>query len=172
VNARHLISVVVLCATAARGALSQTAAPSAHEGDRIRVQRFDIRHPRIGKLVSRSDDSLTVEWLNGTRESMPMFEIEQLEVSSGHRHFVVRGAAYGLAIGTALGFAIKKFADHDRPDDPYSGRTNGTNALFVTVGGGAVFGALAGALGTEHWQRTPLAGRRGRVGLLIPARQR
>jgi hypothetical protein len=162
----------MLCATPARTALSQPSRPSVHDGDRIRVQRFDTRHARIGTLVARSDDSLTVEWLSGARESMPMFEVERVDVSSGHRHYVMRGAVYGFTIGTALGFAIKKFADHDRPDNPYTGRTNGTNALFVALGGGTVFGALAGALGTEHWQPTSLGGRSGRVGLMLPVSRR
>jgi hypothetical protein len=173
VNARHLAALIpMLCATTALTALGQNAGPSVQAGDRIRVQRFDVRHPRIGKLVARSEDSLTVEWLNGARESMSMFEIDQVEVSTGHHHYVARGTAYGLTIGAGVGYAIKKLIDHDRTDESAPKTATGTSALLVTLGGGAIFGALTGALGTEQWEPTPLGASRRRVGLVVPVSRR
>jgi len=61
-NIRHLaLLITLLCAATARAAPCQSPVSTVHEGDRIRVQRYDARHPRIGKLVAHSADSLTVE---------------------------------------------------------------------------------------------------------------
>ena len=164
--------VLMLCAAMPRATMSQAPQASAREGDRVRIQRYDARHPRIGRLIARSDDSITVEWLAGARESMPTFEVEQMDVSVGHSHYVERGAAYGVAIGGTIGYAIKKFIDHDKRDDVSSKSATGTNAMLVALGGGAVFGALTGALGTEGWRPVPLSARRGRVGFVMPVRRR
>ena len=165
-------AITLLCAAPTHSALSQTPVGSVNAGDRIRVQRFDIRHPRVGKLVSHSEDSLTVEWQNGTRESMPMFEIEQVDVSAGHRHYVLRGATFGLSAGAAVGFAVKRFIDQDQKDPSIPKRATGTSAMIVALGAGTIFGALAGALGTEQWEPTPLGGSRNRVGLVVPISRR
>src|SRR6476646_9575079 len=103
-NARlRVVLLVALSAAAARDASSQSPTGPARAGDRIRVQRFDSRHARTGTLISRTDDSLTVEWLSGTRESMPTFEVQRLDVSDGRRRYVKRGMMYGLLMGTGVG---------------------------------------------------------------------
>jgi hypothetical protein len=172
-NIRHLaLLITLLCAATARAARCQSPVSTVHEGDRIRVQRYDARHPRIGKLVAHSADSLTVEWQNGAHEAMPMFEVGQVEVSTGHAHYVARGATFGLAIGGAVGFAIKKLVDHDQTDPSVPKRATGTSAMLVALGGGGIFGAITGALGTEQWAPTALGGSRSRVGLVVPVSRR
>jgi len=173
VKARQLaVLIPMLCATTAVAALGQSGGPTVQPGDRIRVQRFDVRHPRVGKLVAHSEDSLTVDWLNGARESMPMFEVDQVEVSSGHHHYVARGTAYGLTVGAGVGYFIKKLVDHDQKDESTPKTATGTSALIVAMGGGGIFGAITGALGTEQWEPTPLGASRRRVGLVVPVSRR
>jgi len=173
VKVRHLAAFIsMLCISMGHAALSQAPDSSLHAGDRIRVQRFDVRHPRVGTLVAHSGDTLTVEWQNGARESMPMFEVEQVDVSVGHRHYVARGTAYGLTVGTAIGFAIKKLVDHDQTDPSVPKTATGTSAMLVTISAGAIFGAITGAMGTELWDSTPLGASRSRVGLVVPVSRR
>jgi hypothetical protein len=44
--------------------------------------------------------------------------------------------------------------------------------MLVTLGGGGIFGAVTGALGTELWDPTPLGKARSRIGFVVPVSRR
>ncbi|MBW8771006.1 MAG: hypothetical protein JF589_14720 [Gemmatimonadetes bacterium] len=169
-NVRHLAALIsMLCATTVRTARGQTLEASAHQGDRIRVQRFDVRHARVGKLVAQSDDSLTVEWSNGARESMPLFAVQRLEVSGEHRHYVKRGMMYGLVMGAALGLVMEKVTTSDSSKYGSRDMRLGSPLIGVATAGGIAFGALAGAMGTESWRSIPVQPSGARTGFKVPS---
>ena len=169
-NVRYLAAfTLVMVATAARTASSQAAVTSAHVGERIRIQRFDVRHPRVGTLVARSEDSLTVDWQNGARESMPLFAVQRLEVSGEHRHYVKRAMMYGLVMGAALGLVMEKVTMSDSSKYGSRDMRLGSPLVGVATAGGIAFGALAGAMGTESWRSIPVQPSGVRTGLEVPS---
>ena len=135
---------------------------TANPGDRIRIHRFDARHPQIGRLVARGNDTLVVDWLNGHREALALYEVGQVDVSGGRQRYVGRGAAYGLLVGTGLGLLFRKIAEDDAPES----RPPSPNLVPVSAGSGLVLGTIVGTFGTERWYptRAPTA----RFGLLGP----
>jgi hypothetical protein len=139
---------------------------TAKPGDRIRVHRFDSRHPQIGRLVAGDNDTLVVDWLNGHREALALYQVGQVDVSGGRQRNVGRGAAYGLLVGTGLGLLFRKIATDDAPES----RPPSPNLVPVSAGAGLVLGTLVGTFGAERWYptRVPTA----RFGLLVPAGSR
>jgi hypothetical protein len=163
--------ILTLCVARSSRASSQSFTDSARVGDRIRVHRFDARHARTGTLIARSDDSLTVEWSSGTRESMPAYAVQQIDVSQGHSHYVRRGMLYGLVMGACVGVITRKIAASDSSEwGSRDLRPNG-GLIGIAALGGVAFGALAGAMGTENWRPIPIrqAGPRSGVGPVPPA---
>lgn len=170
---RHFaILIVTLCVVKPTMASSQSFTDSARVGDRIRVHRFDSRHPRTGMLISHSDDTLTVEWLSGIRESMPVFAVQQIDVSEGHRHYVKRGMLYGLLMGAGVGVIIKEIAANDSSKWGSRDLRPSGSLIGVAAIGGVAFGAVAGAMGTENWRPIPVrrSDNRTGVGPASPAR--
>jgi hypothetical protein len=156
---RAALALALGCAVPAAAAAQSIA--TANPGDRIRIHRFDARHPQIGRLVARTSDTLVVDWLNGHREALALYEVGQVDVSGGRQRYVGRGAAYGLLVGTGLGLLFRKIAEDDAPES----RPPSPNLVPVSVGAGLVLGTIVGTFGTERWYPTrPLTTRLGLVG--------
>jgi hypothetical protein len=128
---------------------------------------------RTGRLISRTNDSLTIEWQNGDRQSMPTFEIERIYVSTGRRHYVGLGVLSGLVLGAGVGLIGRSMGGGGEAVDassPYISTDVYTRSDLVGIGalGRALLGGVVGAFGMEQWRSTALRQEGRRVGLVAP----
>ena len=166
-----LLLSLALAATALQQATAQGPVETATVGDRIRLSRLGAR-PRTARLLARTRDSITVQWTNGNREQIPVFEIGGLEVSRGRRHYLIRGAVGGLVVGTGMGLLLKNYREQDLGYDAYGSKPQRKANLFpIAVASGTVLGALVGRMGTERWLPASVGASETRVGIVMPSRR-
>ena len=155
----------------AQESASAEASVTAAVGDRVRVSRFGGK-PRAGRVVALPADSLVVEWLNGSRERVPMFEVSALEISRGRRRYLIGGTAGGLAVGAGVGLLLRNIREQDLGYDAFGSRPREKRDLFpIAMAGGTVLGAILGAMGTERWLSAPVAAPGTRIGFLMPSQR-
>jgi hypothetical protein len=99
---------------------------------------------------------------------MPIFEVERMDVSGGRRHYVKRGMAYGFLIGAGIGVLVRTVAATNTDSYIRTDPRANPSILAVAAASGTAFGAIAGAMGTELWQSTPIRQGGSRVGLIAP----
>ena len=162
-----LLVALALAAILPRPATAQ-APEVASVGDRIRISRLGAP-PRPARLVARASDSITVQWMNGSREQIPLFEVGAVEVSRGRRHYLIRGAVGGLVVGVGAGLLLKNFREDDLGYDAYGSRPRKYANLFpIAVASGTALGALVGTMGSERWLPASVAAAGTRVGIVMP----
>jgi hypothetical protein len=159
-----------VAAQAPSGATDQVQFAAA-VGDRIRLSRFGAP-PRRARLLARTSDSITVQWMNGSREQIPVFEVGALEVSRGRRRYLLRGAVGGLAVGAGMGLLLKNFREEDLGYDAFGSRPRTRANLFpIAVASGTLLGAAVGAMGTERWLPVSVSATGTRVGIVMPSQR-
>lgn len=127
-------------------------------GDRVRFTTRDGASRgarRVGVLQQVFRDSVTVDWPDGVRETLPLGRLARLEVSDGSGSFVVHGMGYGFVAGAVAGAAYG-LAQGDGGEyfPPVA-----VAAVMSVAGGlvGTAAGGLVGALGRrERWTRVRL----------------
>lgn len=142
---------------------------TAAVGDRVRFSRFGAA-PRRARLLARTSDSITVQWMNGRHEQIPVFEVDALEVSRGRRRYLLRGAVGGLAVGAGMGLLLKNIREQDLGYDAFGSRPRKKANLFpISVASGTLLGAAVGAMGTERWLPASVSATGTRVGIVMPS---
>lgn len=162
---------VLSCSTLAPSALqSQEAeptptAPAIESGTRVRVTAPFVLPDRIeGSMESATDDTLQVNTSAGLVK-VPVENLQKLEVSTGRRANVGRGAIYGTAIGGLTGLALGLIdggAECSSSDAfclyDYSAGQMAAMGLLTGAALGAAVGAIVGAIvKTEKWETVPVS---------------
>jgi hypothetical protein len=138
---------LLLCALVPDAVQAQTATAGPAAGSRIRVERNGAR-PVTAKLIQRFDNSIDVQWRDGRRETVPLYEVGKIELSEGRRHAPIRGALYGTAVGLGVGLLLRS----RQHDDYQPGTPINNNLMPVSTVAGTALGALVGTLGSERWR--------------------
>ena len=166
---RALLLALTLGAILPPRATAQAQAVMASVGDRIRLSRSGAR-PRPARLLAQTSDSITVQWMNGSREQIPLFEVGGLEVSRGRRHYLIRGAVGGLVVGAGFGLLLKNIREQELGYEAYGSKPRRRANLFpIAVASGTALGALVGTMGTERWLPASVSASRTRVGISTPS---
>ncbi len=108
----------------------------------------------IGSFASIDSATLYLTLENGDRLSVPRDVLESIDASAGRRSHWIRGAGIGALVGLAFGgtVAIVGGADEDDGLDALDRAMYGA-VILTTTAGGAVLGAITGALiRTEQWE--------------------
>jgi hypothetical protein len=165
-----LLLALALAALLPRRAMAQ-APEVVNVGDRIRLSHLGAR-PRPARLLARTSDSITVQWTNGGRQQIPVFEVGAVEVSRGRRHYLIRGAVGGLVVGAGIGLLLKSYREQDLGYDAYGSKPQRKANLFpIAVASGTALGALVGTMGTERWLPASVGPSAARVGIVLPSRR-
>jgi len=153
----QLLLALLLCSTALPA--QPLASAFVRLGDRVRVTTSATTSAgarRVGVVQRVTNDSITLDWTAGARETLPLHRVSRLEVSDGRGSFVGRGMGVGLLGGGAVGAVYGGVIASGGGDDV-------SPALVVaatTITGGLVgsaIGGLVGAVGRrERWTRVRL----------------
>jgi hypothetical protein len=102
-----LAAVAALCASAAVG-IAQQAGYQLEPGTRIRLVTPKLpAGDRIVRVVATGGDTIAFRSeLSSTIQSLPLSDVEAVEVSMGHRRHILRGAGLGLLGGAGLGGVV------------------------------------------------------------------
>ena len=163
-SSRTLQIVALLCLSAATLSAQGIIAKA---GSRVRV---DAKQPGIWKMTgvmeaSRGDSMVIRPDNSDSSIAIPMTQVQRLQVSRGMRRNAMaalgRGLLSGVAVGTALGFAIT-------PDErEFIINSRSEQALVYGVSFGIVGGAVGLVTGTlwksEGWQTVPRSDPRVRI---------
>jgi hypothetical protein len=141
-----LTLMLCACAYAAEGPAAP-ADPSV--GSRVRITSSAGNEPVTGVLLSIDVDALVLrrEGIDAASR-IPVAEIVKLEVSSGRRSQMGRGAMIGAAVGVMPGLLLT-FGDYS--SDVHGDSHAGTVAVIGAAGGALVGAAIGWALKTEDW---------------------
>lgn len=130
-------------------------------GDRVRISAPTLGGgPRLVRIVASSADTLVVRPVDarGFTVTVPLTDIQRLEVSSGHRPRKARFALIGLAAGSVVG-AVVGAASYSDPcvKDPaicagWFYETRGGDEFAGAIAG-ALLGTVGGAVLGQVWQR-------------------
>jgi hypothetical protein len=130
-------------------------------GDRVRISAPTLGDgPRLVRIVASSADTLVVRPVDARdfTVTVPLTDIQRIEVSSGHRPRKARFALIGLAAGSVAG-AVVGAASYSDPcvKDPaicagWFYETRGGDAFAGAIAG-ALLGTVGGAVLGQLWQR-------------------
>ncbi len=167
-----LAAIAALCVGASVG-VAQQRDYQLEAGARVRLTSPKLpARDRIVRIVAAGGDTIS---FRSERDSMvrtlPLTDIDAVEVSLGQRRQVARGAGLGVLVGGALG-GVVGYATYT----PCEGfcilgpSSRGESAVFGALGGGVlglVVGTTIGVVRkTEKWQRVQSTTRVG----LVPTR--
>jgi hypothetical protein len=123
-----------------------------HEG--VRLQVTPVRGSDVtGELAVVANDSLVLVVERDPMRSkvIPVSQIREARISAGRSH--ARGAAIGALIGAGIGIASGVSLGVLVHDDVYTQGQNAAMAGTILGAGGAIVGAVAGAIyGRETWK--------------------
>jgi hypothetical protein len=157
---RAIVPAHVLFSLAAVPSLLAQDATGITPGTRIRVEAPPVMSDRVtGTLASIDAARLHLTLENGDRLSVPSDALESIDVSAGRRSHWVRGAGIGALVGLAFSGTVVIIGSSDEDDglDSLDRALYGA-VIVTTTAGGAVLGAITGALiRTEQWEPVPLS---------------
>jgi hypothetical protein len=159
-TAAYVVMLVLFGAEVPRVAQAQAMRPASSATSRIRLERNGAR-PVTAKLVQRYDNSIDVQWPDGRRETIPLYEVGKIELSEGRRHAPIRGAVYGSIVGLGVGLLLRS----RQRDDYEPGSPVNNNLMPVSIVAGTAVGTLVGTLGSERWRTIYSAAPAEHVGL-------
>jgi hypothetical protein len=145
--------IVCLCTLAAAPPLTGQDTSRLSPGARIRVEAPPATTDRVtGNLASIDAAGLHLTLKNGDSLSVPRDALESIDVSAGRRSHWVRGAGIGALVGLAFsGTVVIIGSSNDDGLDSLDRALYGA-VIVTTTAGGAVLGAITGALiRTEQW---------------------
>ena len=150
--------IAAICASASIGAAQQQSV-QLETGARVRLVSQKLpANDRIVRVVAAGGDTVTFRSeRSSVMRTLPLSDIEAVEVSLGQRSQVRRSAAIGLLTGVGIGVALGLATYEPCEGLCFGPSSRGESAAFVGMGGG-VLGLLIGtAIGAvnkaENWQR-------------------
>jgi len=185
------LTTLVALASLARSATAQTSSFDAPQtGARIRMSVAGGAS-RTGTVLARSSESIVVGLANGASDTVAMHDVTKLEISSGGKAHVGRGALIGLGVGGVLGVIGKASTSDTGNDvrDQACTKTDVATCLLGAISGssvsatswvmipagmlaGAAVGALLGRHRSEQWREVTTGAASARVGLVPTTRAR
>jgi hypothetical protein len=161
--AAGILALAISLASPLHAQTSSAAEPMLVPGAKVRV-KYDRGESYEGRLVSVRRDSLTVAWTKDLVATVASSDIAVLEVGTGARRQVVRGAFLGAGLGVLAGSVAGALLYRPTCNVALGDDCSASNARGDEVGrdayvGGAlglVFGAAQGLIAREQWRRVPL----------------
>jgi hypothetical protein len=151
----RLVSALILGSLAAAPPLAGQDVSGLTPGTRIRVEAPPVTADRVsGSLRSLDATALHLTLEDGKTLAVPRDAVESIDVSAGRRSHWIRGAGIGALAGLAFSgtLVIIGSADDDDGLDSLDRALYGA-VIVTTTAGGAVLGAITGALiRTEQWE--------------------
>lgn len=126
-------------------------------GRRVRVQVSEdgSRHTTVGRMVEVGPETMAVADAGGRTVLLPRRDVTRVEISTGRRSRVLKGALIGVLTGLAV-TGVYAVACDCQTDD----RTYGTAyGLFLLTPLTTASGALVGGMTrTDRWEPAPAGG--------------
>ena len=160
----------------------QSQAVQPKNGDRIRITAAsNALQNQVARVLSLRSDTLFLAVAPAETLAVALAGVTRLDVSTGRRRYIGRGAAIGTLAGVTAG-ALAGFMAGDDPAGAWLRSTANEKAVIGAVllaAPGMVIGALVGAITvSDRWTSVPLgiarvtpslqAGRRGaRLGVAV-----